>query len=880
MSKERHKIFLAALLHDIGKFYQRADQPYWKSEKLSTTSKNLADVICPQKDTGGVTFPTHQHVIWTNDFLETTLSNQLKDLGFAVNPFDQRDKNENNLINLSVYHHRPSTKIQGLIQMADHWASGIDRTKKDKKSAEEPGKFFKKIPLLSVFSQIYKREKDTSSFYTKASAQNLDESIFPNLEDYEPEYSKLWKEFKAEVATIPTTQKEEKGYSAYIHSLLVVLKKYTSAIPSSTFKADLPSVSLYDHLRITGAIADCLFAYAQENGFDGTFDVLNGNKLRLQDNQLPLVMGCVDLSGIQSFIYNISGSRAAKSLKGRSFYLQLVIDSILDKIILDNDITPAHIIYSSGGKAYFILPNTKKVQQNMKQLHEHILNEIIQQDEKSLYVCMDYIPFKFETHQENNVQLGVHFKKNGEVIHAKNGLAELWRELGEKTGQQKQRKFSQLLVAQFDTFFEPQPLDSQEKVCAVTGKSINKGKNIGHSDNPVFVTEEVFQQIELGKALKDADYIITFSGDKEMPQFEKSGKHRHFNVFNLGVHKYLFDEAELVEDDADFRKITSFDFCRVQRINNTDFDKVNNLKGKGASYGYTFYGGNKQAENSGNVKTHDELADSEGNFTRLGILRMDIDDLGKIFIQGLPEDQRNFATYATLSSQLDLFFSGYLNTIRNKDVYKDRLNILYSGGDDIFAIGRWDKIIDFSVAVKDAFKQFVGGRDDITLSAGIAIVGGKFPIAKAAELAGEAESAAKNYPDHENPEKNAINVFDISLSWDEFAKAKSLKDDFTELIQVADLPRSILQKIQTFYELSREEKDLSWVWNAAYFLKRFQERNKKQMSKNHKYELTMNELKEKMITQTGNDTYWKQLVVAARWAELECRTLKIMKDEG
>src|SRR5690554_7065581 len=106
MQKERQKIYLAALLHDIGKFYQRADEPYWESSKLKETSKKLADVICPQNDKGEVTFPTHQHVIWTNDFLENILEEKLGSLGYAVNPFDKRKSNDDNLINLSVYHHR------------------------------------------------------------------------------------------------------------------------------------------------------------------------------------------------------------------------------------------------------------------------------------------------------------------------------------------------------------------------------------------------------------------------------------------------------------------------------------------------------------------------------------------------------------------------------------------------------------------------------------------------------------------------------------------------------------------------------------------------------------------------------------------------------
>lgn len=864
MNKERNKIFLAALLHDIGKFYQRADQPYWKSDNLKETSKKLAGMICPQKEAGGVTYPTHQHVIWTNDFLETTLSNQLRNLGFSVNPFDENKQNEDNLTNLAVYHHRPTSLKQGLIQLADHWASGLDRTKKDQKEKEEQGKFFKRIPLLSVFSQIYRDKQGRDDFYVKAAPSSINESVFPETKDYEPDYSNLWTAFTAEMAKIPDAKEDETSYKAFVDSLLVVLKKYTSSIPASTFKSDLPSVSLYDHLRITGAIADCLYAYADEVGFDETFEVLSNNKLKLKDNRFPILMACIDLSGIQSFIYNISGSKAAKSLKGRSFYLQLVIDSIHDKLIKDNDLSNGHVIYSSGGKAYVLMPNTAIVRSNFKTLHEQIIQNLLTSEEKNLYVCMDFVPFKFETSAIDS--LGVHYLKDGESKKAEKGLGELWHELSEKTGKQKQRKFETVLAEQFNLFFEPQAIKSQDAVCAVTGVSLSKDalENIGSKEDPTYITKEVYQQIELGKTLKDADYIITFSGEKEMPQFEKNGRYRHFNVFNLGIHKYLFDEKELIEDDTDFRKITSFDFCRVQRINNTDFDKINNLRGKDASYGYTFYGGNKQAESNTSVKTHDELAEGDGNFNRLGILRMDIDDLGKIFIDGLPEKQRNFATYATLSSQLDLFFSGYLNTIRNQSKYKNDVNILYSGGDDIFAIGRWDKIVDLSLAVRDAFKKFVGNRDDITLSAGIAIVSGKYPIAKAADEAGEAESKAKSHPG-----KNAINIFDLSLTWDDFDKAKELKDRFSELLYTSDLPRSILQKMQTFYELRNTNKDLSWVWNAAYYLKRFQERYKNYPEINK----LMEDLKEKMITQTANDTYWKQLVIAARWAELESRTL-------
>ena len=138
---------------------------------------------------------------------------------------------------------------------------------------------------------------------------------------------------------------------------------------------------------------------------------------------------------------------------------------------------------------------------------------------------------------------------------------------------------------------------------------------------------------------------------------------------------------------------------------------------------------------------------------------MDVDNLGSIFIKGLPEKDKSFSAYSTLSFMLDYFFSGYLNTIREK--YKDDVNILYSGGDDVFAIGRWDKLIEFAADIRKDFAFFVG-RNDISISGGIAIVGENYPIAKAAELAGDAEDKAKK---DNGAKKNSFNMFGETISW-------------------------------------------------------------------------------------------------------------------
>ena len=79
-------------------------------------------------------------------------------------------------------------------------------------------------------------------------------------------------------------------------------------------------ISLYDHSRITCAIASCIFDYLNENNIhnykDELFTKYENTKAFYQKKLLLLSM---DMSGIQDFIYNISGSKTLKSLRSRSF---------------------------------------------------------------------------------------------------------------------------------------------------------------------------------------------------------------------------------------------------------------------------------------------------------------------------------------------------------------------------------------------------------------------------------------------------------------------------------------------------------------------------------------------------------------------------------
>jgi len=100
---------------------------------------------------------------------------------------------------------------------------------------------------------------------------------------------------------------------------------------------------------------------------------------------------------------------------------------------------------------------------------------------------------------------------------------------------------------------------------------------------------------------------------------------------------------------------------------------------------------NRAVDKKGDPLDFDQLAESSEGINRLGILRMDVDSLGRTLREGLV-DRANLARIAALSRHLSYFFGGYLSSLLSRDEYAEKLQIIYSGGDDVFIVGAWLEI--------------------------------------------------------------------------------------------------------------------------------------------------------------------------------------------
>lgn len=873
MATERELIYLAALLHDIGKFFQRGDdlwngKPRLDADTLAFGNQGLASYL---SDRGT---PSHQHVYWTYQFL--------KDHKAAFQRLGLWQEIPTGLLNVATFHHRPQNQFQAFVTLADAWASGLDRSESASEESVSDVTWgwnrYKRIPLLSIFGGLLVDRRIPHQVESEGHVFGVEphslrpETVrgFPlgrNPPDLTPAYRALWDDFTAEFDRLPTGNGD-----AFAGTLLHLLRKYTWAVPAST--VDFPDNSLFDHLRLTAALAQSLYDYWLEAPDDFTFDTRRNRWALRNRSVLPLQLVCVDLSGIQSFLYSIASAYAARSLKGRSFSLQLLLDDIARRMVQETATTPGHVVYSSGGKFFLLLPNIASTQAVLRQIEDDVQRELWEAYGGAVSVGVGSVAFAYDNALPRTKPDATGKSQPHPTIWVEGepkpvflgGPTGLWRRVTERAAARKSRKFEGVLTdsSRFASLFGGQ-LDQGglTAVCVVTGEEgplveLGKGDEAG-----ILVSKSVKQQIEIGEDLRGHTHRAT----GERKNLPGGGGHR---LPGGVVYHQFHDRLPAPTGPAEVTATVvaeTIDFLPAQPSLH-------------ATYGYRFFGGSCVALHAdGKAKTFEELA-AGGNYNRLGFLRMDVDNLGKLFIGGFgPDldkgypDRGSFSAYATLSGYLDWFFSGYLNTIRNRPEFEGTVNVVYSGGDDVFAVGRWDAIIAFAQVIRAEFRTFVG-REDLSISGGIAFVGPKFPIAKAAERAGEAEDQAKAFK-RAGREKDALCLFGLPVGWEEFPEIERWKTWWVERLRAGTLSKGLLQRMFGYFETYRATdlrtrqptNDPSWKWNAAYTLARQAE-----ATRNPDKKAALDELKNLIFTEIqANHFRFEAFIVACRWAELAYR---------
>ena len=306
------------------------------------------------------------------------------------------------------------------------------------------------------------------------------------------------------------------------------------------------------------------------------------------------------------------------------------------------------------------------------------------------------------------------------------------------------------------------------------------------------------EQVEksIGAILPKIKYLI-FTKTKCV---KKEGSKYEVVSFN-GLKTYVY----LCKEQSDIEEILSTierkETVKIISINDTDF--LNDFERSvfnNTTKGFRFIGNNLPLGKNQQPKSFEDLAEENSkNYPLLGIMRMDVDNLGSVFSFGLKElreDEKKYtpSRVANLSRELNWFFTGYINELARKfEIY-----IAYSGGDDVFVVGNWYKIVKFANELRKELRNFVCENEHLSASAGIIFTKPNFPISQSAILAGEQEKIAKNTCPNKL-EKNKVGVLDIQLTWEEFDEFIQYADELIEFLETDEgkkiIPRSFLYNL-------------------------------------------------------------------------------------
>jgi CRISPR-associated protein Csm1 len=332
--------------------------------------------------------------------------------------------------------------------------------------------------------------------------------------------------------------------------------------------------------------------------------------------------------------------------------------------------------------------------------------------------------------------------------------------------------------------FEPKEHGgNKERQCAVCGLEHEKFvvEQVGESE--VRKCEPCDSYETLGKKLRNAAFMVLTS--RNIPKWEQVSQSLPGTwkevLHAFGMDAEFFEKDQLpreasqpqvalaLKDEAlkDLMPIENRAVGRRYLVNVTPLVKGSDLDG------YEPEADEKKPE-EGEIKPFKMLAEKSKGIERLGVLRMDVDNLGALFESGFDEEA-TLGRLNAFSAAIGQFFEGQVERLAQQ-IDGDRLYSIYSGGDDLFFVGAWDAVVELAVAIRRDLDRFSGNNPKIHASAGIVLISNKYPLAQAAQAAGEAEAQAKSlrWQDEKGDvqSKDAVTFLGQSLPWHKFGTGK------------------------------------------------------------------------------------------------------------
>jgi|GEM_PF-2463158 len=774
-----NKIAIAALLHDIGKFYQRASDPKEITEKDK-------EYVCPYNNKKN--YYEYQHAAFTSKFYDLNKK--------IFNIFDDYTQ----IRELSSMHHNPGSLLQNIIKFSDCASAGVDRAPVE--DDYENKQNYKETPLRSIFSLIHfnDAEKIKGKSTNFDNFYGLNDLIPANMDPIENKDGKLVNQEKYKVLFDKFLKDLDilsniDDALIYESTLIRILEKYLWCIPSAT-NDGYNDISLFNHSYTTASIATTLYKYLEfELNIKNHDDWIDNRdkEINIKDNFARFLQ--IDVSGIQKYIFDIKSHKSSsKILRARSLEINLLTKSICWDIINKLNIDQTSVLFEGGGKALILIPNIESLIKLLEQYRYELEDNLFEK-----YLAeIDYILTLSDPVNLDDFKL-----ENYEML--------IKKKLSEKVDEDKMRKFQRILKTGNHV------LNDQYK------------KNI-----------KLLKENEISAICKSCDTRVAVNDEfcNVCDNLQKLGT----NIINAkSLIFYNKNGMEGITASSFFpllnNLIVSFDKNPNEKIG--EVLQFYSKEGNGLRFISPYHVPRDWKTNE--ILTFEDIGKKSPGANKIAMIKGDVNDLGAIFWFGCKgRDTENkkllsISRYRTLSQMLDYFFTEKLvyiienlkyskvmlidkqveaeqisdtqsskldkENFESIDQFDDKIYVVYAGGDDFTIIGSWDSAIEFAIKLHEEFKKFTANNPYIEFSASIELFNSSTPVPIMAETCEQKLSELKK---PENKDKYNVSIFDSFVEWDYFSKSVKYGKQIIRYMNDKIFNRSFIYRLLEYNKMKND----------------------------------------------------------------------------
>ena len=736
----------------------------------------------------------------------------LEDAATAGATFLRSYTQEEEIVQCAQYHHKrqlESVNVSDdsfvyLVHEAIQLTSADDYHEFEEGNPADKQYFDSTLPLTSVFYTFAGKKSESPRSYELCSFDLMKDMNYPieakENTEVDKKNSKTHKGCPTDERAIASKQAYVDLYNTLkqsfaaksidamtVNELLQTYENSTSYVPVDVRRQKHSDVSLYMHSKLTAAIATSLKLYFDEQG---NYDYKNSCFKEVEEtrDKEVFMMISADISGIQDFIYTVPSKGALKSLRGRSVYLEILLESVIDSLLEDLNLTRCNVIYSGGGHFYILAPNTERAKKVVAATQVSVNKWLLEHVGTKLYIAVGI------------ASCSGYDLRYGKMQH------KLFADASRNADNSKMTRYDEKTLQDlFDPNSSLNTVQVGDRECSICHTSSVELQPYG--DSVALACSMCDSLFRLGEGLvQKYDVLLGIAQHQE----ELKGMYSIPIYDTNQMFLYIIPQVQMEK----FRDTVNWKHLYLINATSTGTYVANRLW-------LADYVARKEDKEDTSVYEFSELAklcgDADVGVERLGVLRADVDNLGAAFINGFINEKskytytfNTFSRYADLSRALSMFFKVGVNQIvagtSGSDINeryhlwddfgekKGHIHVIYSGGDDVFLVGPWDELLEVGINIRNRLQEFSDGK--VTISAGLGMFAPNFPIIKMAEITGELESTAKDMPMKDSVALFGFTTMNVGsapecqhvYSWDDLIKSV-IQDKFKFFQKVFAIPR-------------------------------------------------------------------------------------------